>query len=138
MNETLQSSNTVPFHQSEDGFSVVCLCAEWCGTCRSYKTEFDQLSRHLPGVEFRWVDIEKEEEDLGDLDVENFPTILIRRSGLILFFGTILPQIGHLKRLIEVFVEQTPAQSAAYAHANQERSAWQKNADLACVGSNLK
>lgn len=79
---------------------VVCYCAAWCRTCDSYLTAFEELSEKFPDQVFLWVDIEDEESLLDDLDVENFPTILIQENGTNLFFGTMLPYIGHLERMI--------------------------------------
>ncbi|MDO5667155.1 MAG: thioredoxin family protein [Alcaligenaceae bacterium] len=79
---------------------VVCYCAAWCRTCDSYLDAFQVLSEKFPEHVFLWVDIEDEESLLDDLDVENFPTILIQENGTNLFFGTMLPYIGHLERMI--------------------------------------
>lgn len=115
-------------------FTVVCLCAEWCGTCREYRSEFDRLAAHFPGVNFLWRDIEEHADSLGDLDIENFPTILVRRERWILFFGVMLPQASHLRRLIETLCAQTPEQSRSYAEGSPERSVWQKDSDLSRIG----
>ena len=53
---------------------------------------------------------------------------------LVLFFGTMLPHLGHLQRTIEVFLAQTPEESLAYAHSDNERKRWQENADLRFIG----
>jgi thiol-disulfide isomerase/thioredoxin len=111
-------------------FLVICLCAEWCGTCREYRPGFDELATRFPGARFRWLDIEEQADDMGDLDIENFPTLFIQRGDSILFFGTLLPHLSHLQRTIETFVEQTPEQSRAYALSNPDRREWQGNADL--------
>lgn len=111
-------------------FLVICLCAEWCGTCREYRPGFEELAARFPGARFRWLDIEEQADDMGDLDIENFPTLLIQRQDSILFFGTMLPHLHHLQRTIETFVEQTPEQSRAYARSNPDRCEWQSNADL--------
>ncbi len=117
-----------------DDFAVVCLCAEWCGTCREYRGEFERLADRFPGVRFLWRDIEDDAESLGDLEVENFPTILVRRREWVLFFGTMLPQVGHLSRLIETFLEQTVEQSRNYVASNPERNAGPTDPDLAGLG----
>jgi len=117
-----------------DSFSVVCLCAEWCGTCREYRSGFERLADQFEAVTFLWLDIEDQADSLGNVDVENFPTILVRRGEWILFFGTLPPQISHLRRLVETFVEQTPEQSRIYALSSPERSGWQNDADLAGIG----
>ncbi|WP_301103343.1 thioredoxin family protein [Propionivibrio sp.] len=121
-------------HQAPEEFVVVCLCAQWCGTCRDYMAGFTGLAVEFPGVRFLWLDIEEQADDLGDLDVENFPTLLIRRSDSVLFFGTMLPHLSYLRRLIETFQEQTPEQSRDYAWSNPERRNWQENTDLLRLG----
>lgn len=117
---------------SSDAFIVACLCAEWCGTCREYHEDFVRLQEEFPRVRFLWRDIEEHAESLGDLDIENFPTILVRRGSWVLFFGTMLPQVGLLRRLIETFMDQSPEESRTYAFATPERRGW--NEDLAGIG----
>jgi thioredoxin 1 len=80
-------------------FLVACLCAQWCTSCRAYKAVFDAAASAHPDVAFRWVDIEDEAALLDDIEVNNFPTILIgdHRPR---FFGTIPPQPEVLTRLI--------------------------------------
>ena len=109
---------------------VTCLCAEWCTSCREYRSGFDGLAAGLPQVHFCWLDIEDEAEALGDLDVENFPTLFIARGGSVLFYGTMLPHISHLERLLETYMGQTPEESRAYALSVPERQAWQLDPDL--------
>lgn len=111
-------------------FLVICLCAEWCGTCRDYRPGFTELASRFPGVRFAWLDIEEQADDLGDLDIENFPTLFIQRRESILFFGTMLPHLSHLQRMIETFHEQTPEQSRDYALSGPERRDWQSDPDL--------
>ena len=122
-------------NQEDHGFVVICLCAQWCGTCRDYRAGFDELASQFPGVRFSWLDIEEQADDLGDLDIENFPTLYIRRDDSVLFFGTMLPYVSNLRRLIETFEEQTPEQSHDYARSTPERTGWQDDADLRHLGS---
>jgi thioredoxin 1 len=86
---------------SEREFLVACLCAAWCDTCVAYRPGFLALAARFPRAEFRWVDIEDDAEALEDIDVENFPTILVRRGGETLFHGVMLPHHEHLQRLLE-------------------------------------
>lgn len=106
-------------------FLVACLCAEWCGTCRDYRHGFEAMAADFPKAEFRWLDIEEQGNLLADFDVENFPTLLIQRNENVLFYGIMLPQHHHLRRLLETFHEQTEEESADYAHKNPERQSWQ-------------
>jgi thiol-disulfide isomerase/thioredoxin len=124
------ATRTARDDQRAEEFLVVCLCADWCTTCRDYRPAFDELAAQFADTRFYWLDIEEQADDLGDLDIENFPTLFIARRDAVLFFGTMLPYVSHLRRLIETFHEQTPEQSRAYAHANAERRGWQANADL--------
>ena len=87
---------------SDEALHVVCLCAAWCGVCRDYRATFDAAAAEAPaGARFAWVDIEDEAELLDDVDVENFPTLLIARGGRTLFFGPVTPQPATLARLLQ-------------------------------------
>lgn len=79
---------------------VSCLCAEWCDTCVQYRPGFLALASKFPGAQFRWVDIEDQADEVGDLEVENFPTIRVTRDEEVLFHGTQLPIHSHLERLL--------------------------------------
>jgi thioredoxin 1 len=82
------------------GLLVVCLCAEWCGTCRDYRPTFDALSAEFAQHRFVWIDVEDQAELAIHIDIENFPTLLIAQGEQLLFAGTMLPHIGHLRRLL--------------------------------------
>lgn len=82
------------------GWWAVCLCANWCGTCREYRPIFDDLAVAHPQMRFVWVDIEDESELAGDLDVETFPTLLIADGARARFLGPLLPQAAVLTRLL--------------------------------------
>ncbi len=84
---------------------VVCLCADWCGVCRQYRTAFDALAAQWPAMQFAWLDIEDEAEVLGDLDIETFPTVLVGQGTQARFMGPLQPQIGVLQRMLERFAQ---------------------------------
>jgi len=109
---------------------VVCLCAEWCGTCREYRAGFEALAQRWPQAGFYWVDVEDDADWIGDLDVENFPTLLIQRGELVLFFGTMLPQHVFLQRTLETLSALSDDEARAYALANDERRGWQRECNL--------
>lgn len=109
-----------------DSFLVVCLCAEWCGTCRDYRPAFLAMAADFPGAQFRWLDVEEHADLLGEREIENFPTLHIQRGSHVLFFGTMLPHHAHLRRTLEVFHAQTPDESRDYARGTPERSGWQE------------
>ena len=83
---------------------VSCLCAAWCDTCTEYRPGFQALAQKFPAAKFRWIDIEDEADEVGDLEVENFPTIRVTRDGHVLFHGTLLPIHAHLERLLEELI----------------------------------
>lgn len=109
---------------------VVCLCAEWCGTCREYRAGFEALAAQWPQAGFHWVDVEDDADVAGDLDIENFPTLLIQRGDVVLFFGTMLPQHVFLQRTLETLTALGDDEARAYAFANDERRAWQQECNL--------
>lgn len=120
----------LPLVDSGGEFFVVCLCAAWCGTCREYLPAFTALAAKLPETGFVWVDVEDHAEIAGDVDVDNFPTLVIQRGKDVLFAGPTLPDIGILARLLESYRSQSPAESASYAQGSEERRAWQGLADV--------
>lgn len=91
---------------------VACLCAQWCGTCRDYRAEFDRLADAHPEVCFTWIDIETHADRFDDLDVENFPTLLIEDGVTTRFFGTVLPHISIAERLLSDLTALPPAVGA--------------------------
>ena len=81
---------------------VARLCAAWCDSCRDYRATFDALAARLGGAaEFAWIDIEDQADALGDLEVENFPTLLLARGERALFFGPVTPQPQTAERLVQ-------------------------------------
>ena len=79
---------------------VFCLCAEWCGTCREYQPLFNQLAKEMPQARFVWVDVEAQDDLLQDLDIENFPTLLLADAqNQVRFAGTVLPHLDTLQRM---------------------------------------
>lgn len=83
-----------------EGLIIACYCAAWCDTCRQYRPDFDALAQKWPQHTFVWIDIEESPDMLDDEDVENFPTILVQSGSGNLFFGTMLPYISHLEKLV--------------------------------------
>lgn len=101
---------------------VACLCANWCGTCRDYRTLFAQLQNEFPALEFRWIDIEDEADLVDPVDVEDFPTLLIANGKQAKFFGPVLPHIETLRRLLQSHVSRDqPALTDPAAHALAQR-----------------
>lgn len=80
---------------------VVGLCAEWCDTCCDYRPLLAARAAAVPDELHLWVDIEDDADQLGDLDIETFPTLLVLHRGRPLFFGPVLPQIDVVDRLLQ-------------------------------------
>lgn len=81
---------------------LICLCAEWCGTCRDFRVLFDRHASSTDADCALWLDIETHEDLLDDLgiEVENFPTLVIARSDhSVCFAGPITPFAETLARL---------------------------------------
>lgn len=114
----------------QDAWVVACLCAAWCDTCRSYRSGFEQLAELHPDKRFVWIDIEDEADFIGDIDVENFPTLLIQRGGTVAFFGTVLPDMKLADRLIEAQAEKSMETLRAEAAGSSERQEWQRVCNL--------
>jgi thioredoxin 1 len=81
---------------------VACLCAAWCRTCDEYRGVFETLRAEFGArAQFVWVDIEDDEAVLGELDIEDFPTLALVRGERITFFGPVLPHPQTARQLIE-------------------------------------
>jgi thioredoxin 1 len=129
---TLESTNrdTTAAALAGGDWVVACLCAAWCGTCGSYRAAFDALAARHPDKHFVWIDIEDQADVVGDLDVDNFPTLLIQRHDVVAFFGTVLPDAQLAERLLLSQTAQSDAELATQAQASEERRTWQSECNL--------
>lgn len=80
---------------------VICLCADWCGTCRDYDKVFAAIATRYPELRFVWLDIEDQADLVGDLEVETFPTLLIADQQGTRFLGPLTPHAETLSRLLD-------------------------------------
>ena len=92
-----------------DALWVVCLCAEWCGTCRDYRPLFEQVARQHPALRFAWVDIEDHADIADAFDVETFPTVLVASRAATRFLGPLLPNAPTLGRMLTALAAAQPA-----------------------------
>jgi thioredoxin-like negative regulator of GroEL len=129
---TLNSDNRaeVAAALAGDRWIVACLCAAWCGTCGSYRAVFEDVASRHPDKFFVWIDIEDHADVVGDLDVENFPTLLIQHHELVAFFGTMLPDAGLAHRLVLAQSEHSDAELTILANSSDERRQWQRDCNL--------
>ena len=136
---TLDSTNRDTTSQAlaDAGWIIACLCAAWCGTCGSYRAAFETLAARHPEKHFVWIDIEDQADVVGDLDVNNFPTLLIQRHDVVAFFGTVLPDPVQAERVLLSQVAQSDEELARQAHSSEERRAWQRECNLQTLLGNV-
>jgi thioredoxin 1 len=91
---------------------VACLCAAWCGVCREWLPLFTAQARAHPHMRFAWVDVEDEDDAMGDMDIETFPTLLVARGDQVLFLGPIPPSATQFARMLSTLHAQ-PEPAAA-------------------------
>lgn len=129
---TLETNNRPLLSQwlEQDAWVIACLCAAWCDTCRAYRSTFDQLGALHADKRFVWIDIEDQADFIGEIDVENFPTLLIQRGDTVAFFGTVLPDLKLADRLIHAQAEKSAAELLAQASNTPERAQWQRLCNL--------
>ena len=80
---------------------VVCLCAAWCKTCSEFRDTFDRLAQSHQGTGFVWLDVEDDSALVGDIEIENFPTLAVFRGDKPLFYGVTMPQEGVVARTLD-------------------------------------
>lgn len=114
----------------EGRWLVACLCAAWCGTCTDFRNRFEELAALHPDKQLVWIDIEDQAGVVGDLDIDNFPTLLIQHRDTVAFFGTILPDMRVTDRLIQSQLEKNEAALQAEAHGSAEHRDWQRDCNL--------
>jgi thiol-disulfide isomerase/thioredoxin len=100
---------------------VACLCAQWCGSCREYRSTFDEVAQAFPGMHFIWVDIEDEADLVDPVEVENFPTLLIAADNGARFFGPLTPHKETLVRLLQAAATTAPVLPDVEVQALVER-----------------
>ncbi|MES2015006.1 MAG: thioredoxin family protein [Pseudomonadota bacterium] len=135
---TLDTDNRATIAQALAGpdWIVACLCAAWCGTCASYRAVFEDMAARHPDKHFVWIDIEDQADVVGDLDVDNFPTLLIQRHDVVAFFGTVLPDGALAERLLQAQTGQSGEDLARLAQSSQERRKWQHECNLRTLLNN--
>ena len=94
---------------ASDALWVVCLCAEWCGTCRDYRPLLEQVARAHPQLRFAWVDIEDHADIADGFDVETFPTLLVAGADGTRFLGPLLPHAETLSRMLGALQSPQPS-----------------------------
>lgn len=79
---------------------VACLCAAWCGVCRDFLPMFTAQAGAHPDMRFAWVDVEDEDETMGEVDIATFPTLLVARGDQVLYLAPIPPMASQFARLL--------------------------------------
>lgn len=115
---------------TDDKWLVACLCAAWCGTCNDYQAGFMAWAEQRPDIHFAWIDIEDQADVVGDLDIVNFPTLLIQRGDIVAFFGTVLPDLRLADRLLLSQIEKSDEMLRNEALSTTEHKNWQKECNL--------
>lgn len=75
---------------------------------------------------------------VGDLDVENFPTLLLQRGDRVAFFGTMLPDPLLADRLVQAQAALADEELARLAASSEERRGWQRDANLRTLLANAE
>lgn len=107
---------------------AVCLCAQWCATCREYQPAFEALAARFPAVRFVWLDVEDQADIVGDYDVQTFPTLLLAHAGGVQFAGPVLPQISVLERLLQRLDDNDGSSGGGASHLGDSEAMQQAHA----------
>ena len=114
----------------EQRWVVACLCADWCGSCREYAASFAAWAEKYPQHYFVWIDIEDQAALVGDLDVDNFPTLLMQHGACVSFFGPMEPDTRLADRLLQALADRSDEDRQREADSTEQRRRWQTECDL--------
>ncbi len=79
--------------------TLILFCADWCSSCREFKPNFDALN--IPSLSRYWVDIEKDEWLMSEIEVENLPSVfLVSTDKASWYFGEIRPSSLFLEKIL--------------------------------------
>lgn len=106
-------------------FKVICLCADWCATCREFQPIFDKVAAELGQVSFHWVDVETHSDWADGIDIETFPTLAVFREDLVLHYGPTYPKEMVYSRTLTALLDQSREESEAYVRQDALRHGWQ-------------
>jgi thioredoxin 1 len=98
-----------PASASATDWTVVCLCAAWCRTCEDYGPAFAQHAAASGDARHVWIDVEDDEELVGDIDIETFPTLLVLQGDRPMFFGPVLPHVDIVERTLRALQQHGPS-----------------------------
>ncbi|MQR01492.1 thioredoxin family protein [Glaciimonas soli] len=115
---------------ADGGWVVACLCAAWCRSCDEYKSTFAELAKRHPKTQFAWIDIEDQADLMGDLDVENFPTLLIQRGDIVTYLAPVNMDLKQAERIFMAQQEKNVDELIVEANSSSERQDWQFNGNL--------
>jgi thioredoxin 1 len=93
--------------EAQAAWWVICLCAGWCGVCRTWRPMFEEAARENPQARFAW----------GDVDIETFPTLLVAHGDRARFLGPVQPSAAQLGRLLTSLQAQQGAAGGVSPHA---------------------
>lgn len=112
-------ADALPSGPPSGTWTVACLCAAWCRTCDAVRPHFEARAAAHAGIAHRWIDIEDEADALGDLDIETFPTLLVVRDGVPLFFGPVLPKPEAVDALVAALIADPTPRAASAIDADE-------------------
>jgi thioredoxin 1 len=86
--------------------SVACLCASWCHVCEDFRQTFEASARHNKHCVFLWIDIEDEAALIDDLDIDDFPILMVEDVKGVRFYGSIEPKHSALTMIVNTNIQE--------------------------------
>jgi thioredoxin 1 len=72
-------------HVSGKGIVVVDCWAAWCAACKDFTPIYERVAATFPAHTFGKLDTQVEKNLVSKLGIENIPTLLLYREGILLF-----------------------------------------------------
>jgi thioredoxin 1 len=70
---------------SSPGIVMIDVWAEWCGACKAFDPIYKKVAEKYSNHTFVKIDASNERELVSSLEIENIPSLLLYRDGILLF-----------------------------------------------------
>jgi len=89
-------------YTGKDGVVLVDVWADWCSPCHQFAPIYDNAAENFGDHIFTKLDVMEDKEFIKELGVENIPTLMVYKDGLLIY-----KEVGsHPKEVLEEIIRK--------------------------------